>query len=68
MRTELPAFVAGDNTLFQNRTGFHYACKEGHTEIVNLLLARDDMDATKEDNVSRQHSEITLCLTIGRSG
>ena len=50
-------------TLFQGTTGFHLACEEGHTEIVNLLLARDDVDVDLPDKVS-QHSGISLCLTI----
>jgi len=36
-------------TLFQVTTGFHYACEHGYTEIVKLLLARDDMDVTSKD-------------------
>jgi len=42
-------------TLYQGKSGFHYACMKGHTEIVNLLMARDDMDVNTKDNVSQQH-------------
>ena len=38
-------------------TGFHLACENGHTEIVNLLLTRDDVNVNKKDEVSQQHSE-----------
>jgi len=30
-------------------TGFHYACKNGHTELINLLLAGDDVDVNSKD-------------------
>jgi len=30
-------------------TAFHYACKEGHFEIVKLLMSRDDLHISKHD-------------------
>mmetsp|Transcript_6305 Transcript_6305/g.7777 ORF Transcript_6305/g.7777 Transcript_6305/m.7777 type:complete len:83 (+) Transcript_6305:207-455(+) len=41
-------------------TGFHYgqACKKGHTEIVALLLARDDVNVNAQDYRYMQPSEL----------
>ena len=51
-------------TLFQRKTGFHLACEKEHTETVNLLLARDDLDVNIKDQVSQHTLEISLiCLT-----
>ena len=46
-------------TLLQTRTGFHLACKKGHTEIVKLLMARDDLKVNSKDIVRHQYSEIS---------
>ena len=62
MRTEQTS-SSKQLTLFKERTGFHYACEEGRTEIVNLLLARDDLDVTAKDDVSQQNPTLSLCLT-----
>ena len=43
-------------------------CKRGHTEIVKLLLARDDVDVNAKDGVSKQHSETLFCLTVNIGG
>eukprot|EP00012_Vannella_robusta_P011051 CAMPEP_0206193622 /NCGR_PEP_ID=MMETSP0166-20121206/6679_1 /ASSEMBLY_ACC=CAM_ASM_000260 /TAXON_ID=95228 /ORGANISM="Vannella robusta, Strain DIVA3 518/3/11/1/6" /LENGTH=175 /DNA_ID=CAMNT_0053610375 /DNA_START=226 /DNA_END=753 /DNA_ORIENTATION=- len=37
------------NAKDNGRTGFYSACENGHAEIVNLLLATDDVDINTKD-------------------
>mmetsp|Transcript_20081 Transcript_20081/g.25410 ORF Transcript_20081/g.25410 Transcript_20081/m.25410 type:complete len:113 (+) Transcript_20081:2206-2544(+) len=55
----------GNNTHYQYKNGFHWACENGYTEKANLLLPRDDVDVNSKDKwVRREQIRTATAITL----